>query len=88
MISFADDPDGEGFAVKHGFTVVTRAPSLQLRLASCPRPRTAPEGLTLGVRSAEQPDLAHGVWETACEAFADIHTTATPRCSLEHMRSS
>ena len=27
MISFADDPDGEGFAVKHGFTVVSRAPS-------------------------------------------------------------
>lgn len=72
MISFADDPDGEGFAVKHGFTVVSRAPSLQLRLASCPRPDVQPpEGLTLS-SLAEQPDLAHGVWETACEAFADI----------------
>jgi GNAT superfamily N-acetyltransferase len=72
MISFADDPDSEGFATRHGFEVVSRARSLRLRLAGCPRPEVElPEGITLS-SLAERPDLAVGVWETACEAFADI----------------
>lgn len=72
MIAFADDPDSEGFAARHGFSVVSRAPSLRLRLADCPRPDVQlPEGLTLS-SLAGRPDLGFGVWETACEAFADI----------------
>ena len=72
MIAFADDPDSAGFAARHGFTVVSRAPSLRLSLEDCPHPEIdLPEEITLS-SLAERPDLAVGVWETACEAFADI----------------
>src|SRR5690242_13155137 len=72
MIAYDDDPDSEGFAAKHGFRVVYRAPSLRLTLAGCPRPDVqVPEGLTLS-SLAQRPDLDVGVWETACEAFPDI----------------
>jgi hypothetical protein len=72
MIAYADDPDSGGFAAKHGFRVVYRAPSLRLTLADCPRPDVQlPDGLTLS-SLAEQPDLDVGVWETANEAFPDI----------------
>jgi GNAT superfamily N-acetyltransferase len=72
MIAYADDPDSGGFAAKHGFRVVYRAPSLRLTLAGCPRPDVQlPEGLTLS-SLAERPDLDVGVWETAYEAFPDI----------------
>ena len=71
-IAYADDPDSGGFAAKHGFRVVYRAPSLRLTLADCPRPDVhLPHGLTLS-SLAEQPDLGIGVWETAHEAFPDI----------------
>jgi GNAT superfamily N-acetyltransferase len=72
MIAYADDPDSAGFAARYGFRVVSRAPSLQLRLADCPRPDAqVPEGLMLS-SLAERPDLRLGVWETASEALADI----------------
>jgi GNAT superfamily N-acetyltransferase len=72
MIAFADDPDSAGFAARHGFRVVSRAPSFRLRLADCPRPDVqVPAGLTLS-SLAERPELGVGVWETAAEAFADI----------------
>jgi len=72
MVAFADDPDSAGFAARHGFRVVSRAPSLRLELEACPRPELQlPHGLTLS-SLAERPDLSFGVWETACEAFADI----------------
>src|SRR5262249_35608933 len=72
MIAFADDPDSAGFAAGHGFRVVSRAPSLRLRLADCPHPDVrVPAGITLS-SLAERPELGFGVWETASEAFADI----------------
>jgi GNAT superfamily N-acetyltransferase len=72
MIAYADDPDSEGFAAKHGFRIVYRAPSLRLTLAHCPRPDVQlPEGLTLS-SLAQCPELDVGVWETAREAFPDI----------------
>jgi mycothiol synthase len=72
MMAFADDPDSAGFAAKHGFTVVSRAPALRLMLKDCPRPEVVlPRDLTL-TSLAARPELARGVWETAVEAFADI----------------
>jgi mycothiol synthase len=72
MFSFEDDPDTAGFAEHHGFEVVGRTRGLRLPLDACPRPElTAPVGVTI-TTLAEQPDLARGVWEIACEAFPQI----------------
>lgn len=72
MIAFDDDPDSAGFAARHGFSIVSRAPSLRLMLENCPRPDVElPKNIMLS-SLAERPDLAAGVWETAVEAFTDI----------------
>ena len=72
LFSFSDDPDCDGFAARHGFTVVMRARGLRLQLEGCPRPEvTPPAGVTI-TTLAERPDLGHGVWETAGEALPDI----------------
>ncbi len=72
LFSFADDPDCDGFAARHGFTLVMRTRGLRLQLAGRPRPDvTAPAGVTI-TTIAERPDLGYGVWETACEAMPDI----------------
>jgi mycothiol synthase len=72
MFSFEDDPDTTGFAEQHGFAVVSRTRGLRLPLDGCTRPQpTAPLGVTI-TTLAERPQLAHGVWEVACEAFPQI----------------
>jgi GNAT superfamily N-acetyltransferase len=72
LFSFSDDPDCDGFAARHGFTIVMRARGLRLQLEDCPRPDvTPPAGVTI-TTLAERPDLGHGVWETAGEALPDI----------------
>jgi GNAT superfamily N-acetyltransferase len=72
MFSFEDDPDTAGFAERHGFEVVGRVCGLRLPLKRCPRPELEPpEGVTI-TTLAERPELARGVWETACEAFPEI----------------
>ena len=70
---FADDPGGSDFAEHRGFVVTGRIRSLRLVLDGCPRPKIElPEEIEL-TTLAERPELAHGVWETATEAMADIH---------------
>ena len=72
LFSFSDDPDCDGFAARHGFTIVMRARGLRLQLEDCPRPEvTPPAGVTI-TTLAERPDLGYGVWETAGEALPDI----------------
>jgi mycothiol synthase len=72
MGSFEDDPDTAGFAEHHGFGVVARTRGLRLPLDGCPRPEaTPPDGVTI-TTLAERPQLAHAVWELACEAFPQI----------------
>jgi mycothiol synthase len=72
MFSFEDDPDTAGFAARHGFTVVGRVRGLRLPLDRCPRPDTEPPTGVAITTLAQRPDLAPGVWEVACEAFAEI----------------
>lgn len=69
---FADDPGGVEFAERREFGCIMRLRSLRLVLAGCPVPAVEPlEGVTV-TTLAERPDLAHGVWEVAAEAFPDI----------------
>ncbi len=42
LFSFSDDPDCDGFAARHGFTIVMRARGLRLQLEDCPRPEVPP----------------------------------------------
>lgn len=72
MFSFEDDPDTAGFAQRHRFAVVTRTRGLRLPLNGCPRPESAPPAGVLITTLAERPELAHGVWEVACEAIPQI----------------
>jgi GNAT superfamily N-acetyltransferase len=70
--SFEDDSGGVAFAQRHGFALVGRIRGLRLVLEGCPRPSIElPEDVTI-TTLAEHPELARGVWETACEAMADI----------------
>ena len=72
FFGFEDDPDGVAFAERRGFEVVERIRGLGLPLDGCPRPSVdPPEGVTI-TTLAEQPELARGVWEVACEAMPDI----------------
>ena len=72
FFGFEDDPDGVAFAERRGFEVVGRIRGLCLPLDGCPRPSVdPPEGVTI-TTLAEQPELARGVWEVACEAMPDI----------------
>jgi len=69
---FEDDPGGVAFAESHGFAVIGRTRALQLLLDGCKRPSLdLPEDIVI-TTLAEQPELARGVWETACEAMHDI----------------
>jgi mycothiol synthase len=72
FFGFEDDPDGIAFAERHGFEVAGRIRGLRLPLDGLPRPSVdPPEGVTI-TTLAEQPELARGVWEVACEAMPDI----------------
>jgi GNAT superfamily N-acetyltransferase len=72
VFGFEDDLDGVAFAERRGFVVVSRIRGLRLLLDGCPRPTIdLPEKIAI-TTLAERPELAHGVWETACEAMPDI----------------
>lgn len=70
--SFEDDSGGVAFAERNGFAVIGRTRELRLVLEDCPHPSIElPDDVTI-TTLAEHPELARGVWETACEAMADI----------------
>lgn len=72
VFGFEDDPGGSDFAEHRGFVVTSRTRGLRLVLNGCPRPTIElPEGIEITTLAA-RPELAHGVWETATEAMADI----------------
>jgi GNAT superfamily N-acetyltransferase len=72
VFGFEDDLDGVAFAERRGFVVVSRFRGLRLLLDGCPRPTIdLPEEIAI-TTLAERPELAQGVWETACEAMPDI----------------
>ncbi len=72
VAGFEDDAGGVAFAKSHGFVVVGRTRALRLLLDGCPRPSIdLPEDIVV-TTLAERPELGRGVWETACEAMADI----------------
>ncbi len=72
VYSFEDDPDTAGFAERHGFRVASRVRGLRLPLEGCPRPDLQPPAGVTITTLAERPDLARGVWETACETVPEI----------------
>jgi mycothiol synthase len=72
LFGFEDDLDGVAFAERRGFVVVSRIRGLRLVLDGCPRQTIdVPEEIAI-TTLAERPELAQGVWETACEAMPDI----------------
>lgn len=72
MAGFEDDPGGLAFANAHGFVEMGRVRALRLLLDGCRRPSVdVPAGIVI-VSLAERPELARGIWETACEAMPDI----------------
>lgn len=72
VFTYADDPDGVGFAERRGFVCVMRNRGLRLVLADVTAPSVEPpEGITI-VSLAERRDLDRGMWEVACEAVPDI----------------
>ena len=72
LFGLVDDPGGVAFAERHGFVVVNRTRGLSLLLDGCPRPSIElPQDVAIACL-AERPELARGVWETACEAMPDI----------------
>jgi GNAT superfamily N-acetyltransferase len=69
------DPAGGEFAANRGFTdTIEISVFVELDLATCTAPPVDPPPGIRIVSLAEQPDLAHGVWEVDCEAVADIPT--------------
>ena len=71
---FADDPDCEGFAERHGFRIVSRACGLRLPIAGCPRPEVpSVDGIRL-TTAHETPGLERGIWDVANECWPDIPT--------------
>ena len=72
VFAFDDDPDGVAFAEHRSFKIVMRTRGLRLLLADCARPSVdTPHDVTI-TTLAKRPELARGVWETACEAEPDI----------------
>lgn len=67
-----NDPESLGFAQKRGFVEERREKGIVLDLALVePPPIEPPEGVSI-VTWAERPELAHGMYEVACEAYPDI----------------
>ncbi len=72
LFTFADDPDGVSYLEHRGFSPVMSLRSLRLVLANCTRPDGAPpQGITI-TTLADRPELAHELWDTACEVVPDI----------------
>ena len=68
----ADDAVSLAFARRHGFVETEHNSYAVLELAGCePAPVAAPAGIEV-VTWAERPELAPGIYDVACEAFADV----------------
>lgn len=66
------DQESLGFASRRGFREVERNRRMILDLTAIePDSVAPPEGIEI-MTWAERPDLAHGIYEVACEAFPDI----------------
>ena len=67
-----DDEASIAFALRRGFQEVERNGRMILDLATIePEPADPPEGVEI-VTWDERPELARGIYEVACEAYADI----------------
>jgi mycothiol synthase len=67
-----DDHESLAYARRRGFVEERREKGVVLELARVePPPVDPPEGVEI-VTWAERPELAHGMYEVACEAFPDI----------------
>jgi GNAT superfamily N-acetyltransferase len=66
------DPDGETFVCNRGFTEIGREIRVSLDLTRIEAPEVKPPpGVTI-TTWAERPELIHGIYEVALEAFPDI----------------
>ncbi len=67
-----DDPESLAYARRRGFEEERREQGVVLDLVGAePPPVEPPEGVEV-VTWAERPQLAHGMYEVACEAFPDV----------------
>ena len=67
-----NDPESLAYAQKRGFREERREKGVVLDLATIEPPRVVPpEGIEI-VTWAERPELAHGIYDVACEAYIDI----------------
>jgi GNAT superfamily N-acetyltransferase len=64
-------PEGRAFAEKRGYIAIGREDRLVLELNGDVPAAEAPDGVEI-VSWAERPDLAHGLYEVACECYPDI----------------
>jgi GNAT superfamily N-acetyltransferase len=67
-----DDPASLAFAERRGFAEIERDSRLVLALNAIDAPRIVPPAGVEIVSWAERPELARGIYEVACEAYADI----------------
>jgi mycothiol synthase len=66
------DSESISFATRRGFVEVERTPRLVLELEAVePAPVDPPDGVRI-TTWAEQPELARGIYEVACEAYPDV----------------
>lgn len=67
-----EDPEGVDYALRRGFVENSREAGLQLRLEGIEPPALEPPVGVEIVTLAERPDLAHPLYDVACESFPDI----------------
>jgi GNAT superfamily N-acetyltransferase len=71
-IAHEDDPGSIGFAERRGFVEVERNGRLVLELPGYEPPAVAPpDGIEI-TTWAERPELARGIYDVACQAYADV----------------
>lgn len=67
-----DEPESLAFAARRGFREVERNGRMLLDLRALEVPQLDPPAGIEIVTWAERPDLTHGIYEVACEAYADV----------------
>jgi GNAT superfamily N-acetyltransferase len=67
-----DDPDSIAFAERRGFVEVERNSLLVLELADYEPAAVAPPAGIEITTWAERPELARGIYDVACQAYADV----------------
>jgi L-amino acid N-acyltransferase YncA len=78
----AEDTESLGLVLAHGFRETTRSQRATLELTEAPAARSSPDGVTV-VALAERPDVEHGMYEVAREAWADIPIDEPPEAGSE-----